>query len=94
MSLKLKVSLQPVTLRIQTPESQELQHAAEDEASGYSRIEDITPGVGKQDNEMREIKENGMTDEEFLNRYCFGNTHDLVRTVSFVPSQHAGIPML
>lgn len=40
----------------------------EDEAGGYERIEDIKPGKGQEDVDMNDIQENGMTDEEFLNR--------------------------
>ena len=69
----------PVTVVIQRPDSEEQRYIDEDEAAGYSRIEDIKPGKGQEDVDMKEIIENGMTDEEFLNRYsslhvCMANT--------------------
>ena len=54
---------------INRTDSVERRYIEEDEAAGYSRIEDIKPGKGKEDVDMKDVHENGMTDEEFLNRY-------------------------
>ena len=79
----------PVTVVIKRPDSEERRYAEEDEAAGYSRIEDIKPGKGQEDVDMKDVKENGMTDEEFLNRYSEGllgslgdNLFSLMLTVS------------
>ena len=58
----------PVTVVIGRPDSEEQRYIDEDEAAGYSRIEDIKPGKGQEGVDMKEVIENGMTDEEFLNR--------------------------
>ena len=58
----------PVTVVIKRPDSEE-RYIREDDAAGYERIEDIKPGKGQEDVDMKEVEGNGMTDEEFLNRY-------------------------
>lgn len=40
-----------------------------DEDEGYSRIEDIKPGAGQENITTCDKQENGLTDEEFFNRY-------------------------
>ena len=63
-NLKEHSSNDKVTVVIKRPDSEEQRYADEDEAGGYSRIEDIAPGKGKEDT----VNKDGMTDEEFLNR--------------------------
>ncbi|CAB3989195.1 tensin-like isoform X3 [Paramuricea clavata] len=58
----------PVTVVIKRPDSEE-RYIREDDAAGYERIEDIKPGKGQEDVDMKEVEGNGMTDEEFLNSY-------------------------
>lgn len=67
-NLKEHTSDEKVTVVIGRPDSEEQRYADEDEAGGYSRIEDITPGKGQEDTNKKHAKEGGMTDEEFLNR--------------------------
>ena len=67
-NLKGHPSSDKVTVVLGRPDSEEQRFAEEDEACGYSRIEDITPGKGQEDTNKKNVTENGMTDEEFLNR--------------------------
>ena len=58
----------PVTVVIGGTDSVESRrYKEEDEAAGYESIDNIKPGKGQEDVDMKEV--NGMTDEEFLNRY-------------------------
>ena len=59
----------PVTVVINRPDSEARRYKEEDDAAGYESIDDIKPGKGKEDVNMKDVKVNGMTDEEFLNRY-------------------------
>jgi hypothetical protein len=54
---------------INRPDSEARRYKEEDDAAGYESIDDIKPGKGKEDVNMKDVKVNGMTDEEFLNRY-------------------------
>ena len=68
--LRYPTTSTPVATLSKRPDSEERRYRDEDEAAGYTRIEDIKPGKGQENVEIKDVKQNGMTDEEFLNRYC------------------------
>ncbi|XP_028408956.1 uncharacterized protein LOC114531545 [Dendronephthya gigantea] len=77
----------PVATVSKRPDSEERRYRDEDEAAGYSRIEDIKPGKGKEEvSEMKDVKQNGMTDEEFLNSYKVIPEKPMEEEISPVPS--------
>ena len=64
-------------------DSEARSYKEEDEAAGYESIDDIKPGKGKEDVNMKDVKVNGMTDEEFLNRYSRVNYLRLSNSTTF-----------